>query len=144
MPGPHDLFARYTFAQVEAAPEGSEHLLVVTRYLMWVGGKAVHRATRRVLHSALGGQRAEALMRSYGEQLIERGIRRGLAKGREEGQKQGRAEDILRILSARGVHVDEDSRQRILTCTELSTLDRWFDRSLNATTLFEVLEDVAS
>ena len=78
-------------------------------------------------------------MRSYAEQLIERGLKQGLA----QGLLQGRAEDILRILTARGVQVDEAARQRILSCTEVATLDRWFDLSLKATTLSEVLDDLA-
>ncbi|HYO59117.1 Rpn family recombination-promoting nuclease/putative transposase [Archangium sp.] len=135
------------FAQVQAGPEGAEHLVVVIRYLLWVGDEAVHAAAGRVLHSVLGGQRAEELMRSYGEELIERGLQqgleKGLARGREEGLTRGRAEDVLRILTARGVQVDEATRQRILTCTDLATLDRWFDRSLNATILSEVLDDLA-
>jgi hypothetical protein len=133
------------FAQVQAGPEGAEHLVVLIRYLLWVGDKSVHAAAGRMLHSLVDAQRAEELMRSYGEELIERGLQQGLAKGREEGRQQGltqgRAEDVLRILAARGVHVDETARQRILTCTDVATLDRWFDRSLNATTLSEVLDD---
>ena len=86
-------------------------------------------------------------MRSYGEELIERGRQQGLTQGREEGRQlgltRGRAEDVLRILTARGVRVDEAARQRILSCPDVATLDRWFERSLNATTLSEVLEDPA-
>ena len=82
-------------------------------------------------------------MRPYGEELIERGHQQGLAKGLAKGLTQGRAEYILRTLSARGVQVDEAARQHILTCTDLATLDRWFDRSLKATTLSEVLDDLS-
>ncbi|AKJ03262.1 Rpn family recombination-promoting nuclease/putative transposase [Archangium gephyra] len=124
------------FAQVHADAEGAEHLVVVIRYLLWVeGDAAVHTAARRVLHSVLDGQRAEELMGSWAEEMIERGVRKGLTLGR--------AEYILRILTARGVQVDEAARQRILTCTDLATLDRWFDRSLNATSLSEVLDGLA-
>ncbi|WNG33670.1 Rpn family recombination-promoting nuclease/putative transposase [Archangium minus] len=136
------------FAQVHAAPEGAEHLVVVIRYLLWTGDKAVHDAAGQVLHSVLDEQRAEELMRSYGEELIEQGrqqgLEKGLARGREEGLarglSRGRAEDILRILTRRGVHVDEGARQRILDCTDMDTLDSWFDRALQATTLSEVLD----
>ena len=118
--------------------------MVLIRYLLWVGDEAVHEAAGRVLHSVVDAQRAEELMRSYGEQLIERGRQQGREEGREEGLAQGltrgRAEYILRILTARGVHADEATRQRILTCTDVSTLDCWFERSLNATTLSEVLD----
>ncbi|WP_257461618.1 Rpn family recombination-promoting nuclease/putative transposase [Archangium lipolyticum] len=135
------------FAQVQEGPEGAEHLVVLIRYLLWVGDETVHEAARGVLHSVLDEQRAEELMRSYGEQLIERGLQQGLARGLEEGRQQGlsrgRAEDILRILVARGVHVDEVARQHVLTCTDVATLDRWFDRSLNATTLSDVLDDLS-
>jgi hypothetical protein len=42
------------------------------------------------------------------------------------------------------VAVGEEAQQRILTCTDVATLDRWFDRALNATTLSDVLEDLSS
>lgn len=83
-------------------------------------------------------------MRSYGEELIEKGrqegMASGLARGLAQGVIRGRAEDILRILTARGVHVDEQARQRILNCTDVATLDRWFDKSLHATTVADVLD----
>ncbi|HEX8434632.1 Rpn family recombination-promoting nuclease/putative transposase [Archangium sp.] len=123
-------------AQVQAGPEGAEHLVVVIRYLLWVGDKAVREATGRVLHSVLGGQRTEELMRSYAEELIE--------QGRQEERLHGCAKAVLRILAARGVQVGDEAQQRILTCTDLATLDRWFDRAVNATTLSDVLENPAS
>ncbi len=139
------------FAQVQSGPEGAEHLVVLIRYLLRVGDWTVHEAARQVLHSVVDEQQTEELMRSYAEELIEQGIQRGLERGlqqgREEGRKEGltrgRAEAIVRILTARGVRVDEASRQRILSCTDIPTLDRWFDRALNATTLSEVLDDLA-
>jgi hypothetical protein len=72
-------------------------------------------------------------MRSYGEELIEQGRQQGLARGHAEG--------VLRILAARGVHVSGEARQRILTCTDLATLERWFDRALTASTLADVLAE---
>jgi predicted transposase YdaD len=92
----------------------------------------------------LDEQRAEELMRSYGEELIERGRQQGLARGRQEGRQEGltrgRAEDVLRILAARGVQVGDEARRHILSCMDLATLDLWFERSLRATTLADVLE----
>ena len=85
-------------------------------------------------------------MGSWAEEMIEEGIQKGLekglAKGREEGLVRVRGH-ILQLLTARGVQVDEAARQRILTCTDLDTLDRWFDKALNATTLRDVLDDLA-
>jgi hypothetical protein len=123
------------FAQVQAAPDGTENLGMVVRYLLYIGDSTAREATGRVLHSVMDAQRAEELMRSYGEELIEQGLARGRA--------QGRAEDVLRILAARGVHVADEARQRILTCTDVTTLDRWFDRALNASTLSDVQDGLA-
>ncbi|HEX5750112.1 MAG TPA: Rpn family recombination-promoting nuclease/putative transposase [Archangium sp.] len=123
------------FAQVYAGAEGAEHLVVVIRYLVWVGDAAVHTAAKRVLNSVLDGQRAEDLMGSWAEEMIEKGVQKGRAEGLSEA--------ILRLLTARGVRVDETVRQRILTCTDIATLDRWFDRALNATTLSDVLDERA-
>jgi predicted transposase YdaD len=136
------------FAQVQASPEGTEHLVVVIRYLLWIGDTATHAAARQVLHSVMGAQQTEALMGSYAEEMIERGrqqglekgLQQGLEKGLAQGLSRGRAEGILRILAVRRIHVDEAARRRILDCTELETLERWFDRALQATTLSDVLD----
>jgi hypothetical protein len=55
-------------------------------------------------------------------------------EGKTEGRAESRAEDILRVLSVRGLTVSDDDRARITTCTDLDTLMTWFDRSLTATT----------
>ncbi|MFY0562889.1 Rpn family recombination-promoting nuclease/putative transposase [Archangium lansingense] len=131
------------FAEVHAAPHGDEELGLIVRYLFQVGHRTVRTAMRGVLRSVMETHRAEELMRTYGEELIARGIKRGLKQGleqgREQGRAQGQAEGVLRILAARGILVDEQVRQRILTCTDMAILDRWFDRALTATTLSEVL-----
>ena len=127
------------FAQVQAGPEGDSHLAVLVQYLLLMGDRAAHSAAGQVLNLVVGRQRTEDLMRSYGEELIEQGRQEGLARG----VIRGRAESILRILAARGMHLDEQARQRILTCTDVATLDRWFDKSLNATTISAVLDGLA-
>jgi predicted transposase YdaD len=146
------------FAQVQASPEGTEHLVLLLRYLLWVGNATAREATGQVLNSVLGEQQTEELMRGWGEELFERGREQGLARGREEGRQEGRqegqqeglaqgvlrgrAESILRVLAARGVPIPEEARQRILSCADVATLDRWFDRSLSATHLSAVLDDL--
>jgi predicted transposase/invertase (TIGR01784 family) len=122
------------FAQVHASPS-SEEFLTVLHYLLWVGNKAAKAAAVDVLHSVIGAQQTEELMLTWGEEMIE--------KGRAKGRAEGRAEGVLRILVARGVHVDDQTRQHILSCTDLATLDRWFDRALNATRLSDVLGEQA-
>ncbi|WNG34836.1 hypothetical protein F0U61_15135 [Archangium violaceum] len=60
----------------------------------------------------------------------------------ERGCQQGRTESLLRLLAARGIPVDAPSRQRIMSCTDIATLDQWFDRAVNATQLSEVFGEL--
>lgn len=53
---------------------------------------------------------------------------------------EGRAEDILRILEKRGVALSDAERALILTCTDLPTLGRWFDISLEAKEASELFQ----
>lgn len=130
---------RALFAELWAEPGGQEELSTLVRYLLRVGDKAAYAATAGVLNSLMEARGAEALMRSYGDELVELGEKRGELKG----LARGRAEGVLRILTARGMPVDEAARQRILSCTDLTTLDVWFDRALNASRLSDVLGDGA-
>ena len=84
-------------------------------------------------------QRAEALMRSYAEEIIERRYQQGFAQGREEGRLLGFAESLLQVLTVRGVHVDDASRERIRSCSDAALLELWLDRAIHATSLSEVL-----
>jgi hypothetical protein len=69
----------------------------------------------------------------FRRQGIEEGRAVGLEEGLAEGRAKSRAEDILRILDKRGIAVDDDSRDQIVSCTDLDTLGAWLDRSLTAT-----------
>ncbi|MFF1662342.1 hypothetical protein ACWGLJ_30745 [Streptomyces sp. NPDC055898] len=60
------------------------------------------------------------------------------SEGRAMGRAEGRAEDILRILSKRGIAVSEQVRERVVSCSDLDVLSEWLDRSLTA----EVAEDL--
>ncbi|WNG41074.1 Rpn family recombination-promoting nuclease/putative transposase [Archangium violaceum] len=131
------------FAEVHSGPQGDEELGLVVRYLLQVGDRTVRAAIGRVLRSVMETHRAEELMRTYGEELIEQGRQQGLEQGLERGRAQGRAESLLRILAARGWFVSEQARQRVLTCTDITLLDRWFERALTAPTLSDVLGDLS-
>jgi predicted transposase YdaD len=128
-----------------AAPDGQEQLRTFVEYLWLVRDEAARRAMMAMLRSAVGERRAEELM--LFEKLIEEkgraeGRAEGLAEGLAEGQARGLARSVLRILAARGVHVDEQSQQRILSSSDLATLEQWLDRALTATRLSDVLGDV--
>ncbi|HEY0094002.1 MAG TPA: transposase, partial [Archangium sp.] len=132
------------FAQVRAGPDGAKNVVMVIRYVLLLEGKTTRAAARQVLHSVMDAQQAEALMERWAEEFILRGpeaAKRVLREeALEEGRIQGRAESVLRILTSRGVQVDDEARQRILACTDVSTLDRWFDRALHAATVSYVLD----
>ncbi|MEV4875941.1 hypothetical protein [Streptomyces cyaneofuscatus] len=60
---------------------------------------------------------------------------------RDEGRAEGRAEDILRILTVRGVSVPDEARQRVTACTDLAVLDVWFERAITAPTADAVFDE---
>ncbi|MFE7029492.1 hypothetical protein ACFU9Y_04215 [Streptomyces sp. NPDC057621] len=66
--------------------------------------------------------------------LIEESINKGLA----EGESRGRTNDILRLLTLRGIDVPEAAHERITGCTDLETLGVWFDRSVTAVDVEEL------
>jgi hypothetical protein len=121
--------------QLHAAPNGVDGLTVLFQYLLRVGGEGIQPATAAVLKDVLGSQRAEELMESWLDMHFER--------GRQQGKAEGRAESLLRVLSARRIHIDDVSRHRIISCTDLTTLDQWFDRALSATRLADVFGDLS-
>jgi hypothetical protein len=54
--------------------------------------------------------------------------RRHFNKGKAEGEAKGEAKAILTFLNARGIPLTRAGRSRILTCTDLSQLDKWLQR----------------
>jgi predicted transposase/invertase (TIGR01784 family) len=119
------------FRDVYTSPQGERELEAVVHYLQERGTEVTGEVTRQVLSCLMREQRAEELMRTMGQRLR--------AEGRVEGRAQGLAEGVLRILAARGVRMDDESRQRIQGCTDLATLDLWFERALHAHSISEVL-----
>jgi hypothetical protein len=55
------------------------------------------------------------------------------------GEAKGEARFVLRVLDSRGVAVDDESRERIMQCTDTGQLEQWLDRALVATSVDEVL-----
>jgi predicted transposase/invertase (TIGR01784 family) len=139
------------FREVHTSPEGERELEAVVYYLRERGTKTTGKVTREVLACLMREQRAEELMWTEGQRLRAEGRRQGRAEGKVEGKAEGKAEgkiegkaeglaeSVLRILAARGLYVDGESRQRILDCTDLDLLDLWFERALRANHLSEVL-----
>lgn len=60
------------------------------------------------------------------------GREEGRVEGRAEGRTETLAEVILKVLDRRGIEVDDDTRQRIASCTDADLLDTWLDHSFVA------------
>ncbi len=126
-----------------SVPNGLEELTVLFQYLLRVGDEAAQEATVAMLKSVVGAQRAEELMPNWFEKHFERGRQQGLAEARAEAEAKISAEYLLRVLAGRGIPVDDQSRHRIMSCTDVATLNQWFDRALKSTRLSDVLGDLA-
>jgi predicted transposase YdaD len=137
---------RELIAQV-LATNGHRALYRLLRFFYVLGDEAAYTALRGVLHSLSESPQAEELMRSMEQVLLERGMARGKVEGKAEGKAEGVAEGmakaVLRLLTLRGVRVGTAARKRILGCTDVATLERWFDRAATATRLSDVLDDTA-
>lgn len=67
-------------------------------------------------------------------------IAEGEARGEAKGKAEGKAEAVLDLLKLRGLTVDDESRQRIVGCTDLKQVEIWFARAAFAQTLDEVFD----
>jgi predicted transposase/invertase (TIGR01784 family) len=140
---------RPILAKVLVSQEGPEDLRAAAHYLHKVGTEGALEAMWRVLDSVSSEIRAEELKMAFTIPALEEARVKGLAEGRAEGMAEGVAEGqaqglsmgVLRVLTSRGISVDEGTRQRILACRDLATLDRWFERALKATSIAD-LEDL--
>jgi hypothetical protein len=57
------------------------------------------------------------------------------------GKAEGRAEDVLTILTTRGIDVPDEVRDRITTCTDIDQLDTWLRHAVTAESIDEVFAD---
>jgi hypothetical protein len=77
--------------------------------------------------------------------IVEESYLKGVSEGVEQGLEKGRAEEralnIVRLLEKRGLAVSATERSRITGCTDLTTLDRWFDRAVTVTDTSELFVD---
>lgn len=48
----------------------------------------------------------------------------------EESYLEGKTDGILQILEQRGIPIGAEARERITGCTDLDTINRWFNRAI--------------
>ncbi|MFT9475240.1 hypothetical protein [Streptomyces sp. 11-1-2] len=66
---------------------------------------------------------------------------RAFAEVRAEGQAVKGANDVLRVLSLRGLEVTPKTRERIEACKDLDLLDTWLDRAVTASRTEDLFAD---
>jgi hypothetical protein len=88
-------------------------------------------------------QELEEMMRSDNSQEVDffqRFVDEGMERGMEKGVVKGKAADVLEVLDTRGLQVDAQARERIVTCTDLGQLQRWLRKAVTVKSVQELLE----
>ena len=61
-------------------------------------------------------------------------------QGEADGEARGEARAVLMVLSARGIAIPEEARDRITGCSDLAQLEIWIRRAATADPLEAVFE----
>jgi hypothetical protein len=77
------------------------------------------------------------------QQGVAVGAAEGIAEGEARGAARTRAEDILGVLTSRGLDPTRGERELIESCDDLARLHTWFNRALTAATVAMVFEDLS-
>jgi hypothetical protein len=94
-----------------------------------------------IILSSLGEAARKAFeMLSNIQPFLTESQRQLVAEGMAKAKAEAKAEDIVKILAKRGILLSDDRRRHILACSDLPTLDRWFDQALSVATADELFE----
>ena len=80
----------------------------------------------------------EELKASLREGSVGEVVREFEDEAEAKGEVKNEAKGVLRIADRRGISLKDEERERILSCTDLETLNRWFDAALDATSADEI------
>ena len=75
----------------------------------------------------------------FRQQLIDASIEQGIEQGLLEGRLTETRASLRRVLVRRQLTPSKDDGTRIDACTDLATLERWFDRAITALSVSDVL-----
>lgn len=75
------------------------------------------------------------------DEWVENFVNQGIEQGMEQGAASAKVTSILKVLAVRDLHPTKKQLALVAACTDLATLDRWFDRSLVAAHAAEVFRD---
>lgn len=62
-------------------------------------------------------------------------------EGRQAGIAEAKAEDVLKLIDARGIKVTKEQRTEVTESTDLAQLDKWFDRALTAEKATDIFQN---
>jgi len=103
------------------------------------------RLTAIILNRASDAARQtlEAMMSTaeWKDDFIESYVKIGVEQGLEQGAANAKAQDVLKIIDARGLRPTEEQRAKITATAGIAQLDLWFDRALTADTAADVFKD---
>jgi hypothetical protein len=100
-----------------------------TRYVDLIAA-SLDDAARAILESWM--KETHEFVSPYFRRLQAEAIAKGEAEGRAKGEVKGRAEDVLLVLRARGIEVDDGAEARIRACGDAEILARWLVRAVTA------------
>ena len=85
----------------------------------------------------------EELMQTteYEDDFIESYVKVGIEQGIERGAVADAADKLLRLLDGRGLHPTDAQRAQVAASTDMSQLNLWFDRAINAESTADVFTD---
>jgi hypothetical protein len=107
------------------------------------GASDAERKTLQAIIMKRASEAARAILEGlmmtteYRDEFIERHV----DVGRAEGAIEAKITALLKVLSSQNLHPTKKQLSRVAACRDVTTLDRWFDRSLTAATAAEVFKD---
>jgi len=121
-----------------------------------VAGRASWYQRHMAVITALSKGRYDAMTRAMAgagmepiiiEDLVffgeDRGEARGIVKGEAMGLAKGQAKAVLHVAELRGIALSDAQQERVLSCTDLPTLEAWLTRAVTAATAEDILRDDA-
>jgi hypothetical protein len=106
------------------------------------------RLTAIILNRASDAARQtlEAMMSTteWKDEFIESYVQIGIEQGLEQGAAVAKAQDVLKVMDARGLGLTQEQRAKVTAAAGITQLDLWFDRALTADRAADVFGDSTS
>jgi hypothetical protein len=77
------------------------------------------------------------------DDFIESYVQIGIERGLEQGAANAKAQDVLKVMDARGLKPSLEQRAKIIATAGIAQLDLWFDRALTVDTAADVFKDAS-